>query len=145
MIAMSEAQENVNFTMRDGDKPKPRQLPVTVQDLEAMRRVFHQPTLNDRVDAIHVKLWANEQYRLLLDGVYDEDCVEGSQAADNLFAAVMIRTYAKDVAGDEYVAGKKAHTIVKALGVVLRRYGISRGERAREVAGQIVNMNGQSS
>lgn len=130
--------------MSENVRPMPRQLPVTVQDLEAMRKVFHQPTLNDRVDAIHVRLWENEQYRRLLDSVYDEDCVEGSQAADNLFAAMMIRTYAKDVAGDQYVAGKKAATIVKSLGVVTRRYGISRGERAREVAGQIVNMNGQS-
>jgi hypothetical protein len=116
----------------------PRPLPVTVQDLEAMRKVFHQPTLNDRVDTIHIQLWANDGYRRLLDAVSDEDAVEGSLSADNVFAAVMIRDHAKTI-GDSYVAGKKAATIARALSVVLRRYGIGRRERAREVAGQIID------
>ena len=121
-------------------RPVARHVPATVQDLEALRKVFHQPTLNDRVDALHIQLWSNEEYRKLLDAVYDEDAVEGSCAADNIFAAVMIREHAK-VSGDNYVAGKKAATIAKALGVVTRRLSISRKERAREVAGQIVDMS----
>ena len=128
-------------------RPAPNPLPVSVQDLEAMRKVFHQPTLNDRIDALHVQLWQNEKYRQYLDAVYDEDAVEGSCATDNTFAAMMLREHAKTI-GDTYVSGKKVHTIVKALGVVLRRLQISRAERAREVAGQIVDMsnnNGQSS
>ena len=123
------------FTMNQiAARPAPAPLPATVQDLEAMRKVFHQPTLNDRVDAIHVKLWADDGYRAFLDAVYDEDAVEGSLSADNIFAAMMIRDYAK-ANGDHYVAGKKVATISKALAVVLRRYGIGRKERSREVAG----------
>ena len=119
-------------------RPQPKSLPATVQDLEAARKVFHQPTLNDRVDALHVQLWANDEYRRLLDGVYDEDCVEGSCAADNILAAKMLRDHAKTV-GDRYVTDKKLATIAKALNVVLKRYGIGRRERAREVAGQLVD------
>jgi hypothetical protein len=130
-------------------RPPPPPLPSTVADLEALRKVFHQPTLNDRVDAIHVQLWATPEYRKYLDAVYDEDAVEGSLATDNAFAAKMIRDHAVTI-GDTYVAGKKVHTIVKAMRVVLRRLQISREERAREVAGQIIDMsngqgNGQSS
>ena len=125
-------------------KPAPNPLPVTVQDLEARRKVFHQPTLNDRVDAIHVRLWDNEQYRRFLDAVYDEDAVEGSLSADNLFAAMMIRDHAKNH-DDPYVASKKAATIAKSLNVICRRYGIGRRERAREVAGQIIADNGSVS
>jgi len=130
------------------ERPAPKPLPATVQDLEAMRKVFHQPTLNDRVDAIHTRLWMNDQYRRFLDAVYDEDAVEGSLSADNLFAAMMIRDFAKAADGsgvnDAYVASKKVATIAKALNVVLRRCGIARQERAREVAGQIVD-NGATS
>ena len=126
-------------------RPRPASLPVSVADLEAMRKVFHQPTLNDRVDTIHMQLWANDEYRKYLDAVYDEDAVEGSLATDNTFAALMIRQHAK-VIGDTYVQNKKVHTIVKALNVVLRRLRISRAERAREVAGQVVDMtNGEAS
>lgn len=120
-------------------KPQPNPLPATVQDLEAMRKVFHQPTLNDRVDAIFVRLWLNDEFRRLLDGVYDEDTVEGSRSADDLFAAIMIRNEAKE--SDPYVANKKAATISRALKVVAKRYGISRKERAHEVAGQIIDMS----
>jgi hypothetical protein len=130
-------------------KPAPNPLPATVQDLEAMRKVFHQPTLNDRVDAIHIRLWPNDKYRRFLDAVYDEDAVEGSLSADNIFAAMMIREFAAGKGGDDsgandgYVATKKVATIAKSLGVVLRRYGIGRRERSREVAGQIMD-NGNS-
>jgi hypothetical protein len=121
-------------------KPRPNPLPSTVQDLQAMRKVFHQPTLNDRVDTIFVHLWENEQFRRLLDGVYDSDTVEGSRSADDIFAAVMIRDAAKQ-RGDLYVAGKNAATLSRSMRVVAKRYGIGRKERAHEVAGQIVNMS----
>jgi hypothetical protein len=119
-------------------KPAPNPLPITTDELEARRKFYHQPTLNDRVDAYHVKLWENADYRHFLDGVYDEQCVEGSQYADNLEAAAMIREMAR-AEGDKYVGGLKKATISKALNVVCHRYGISRQERAREVAGQIVD------
>ena len=47
--------------------------------------------LNDMVEEIHTKCYENEKYRAYLDGVWDEQCVEGSLAADNFKAAEMIR------------------------------------------------------
>jgi hypothetical protein len=86
--------------------------------------------------------------------VYDEDAIEGSLSMDNADAAEMIRAYASegaevtedadgtrhvgDGARDPYVAVKKKATLVKALGVVLRRYKNSRAERARRVGDEIV-------
>jgi len=61
-------------------------------------------------------------------------------ALDNGEASRMIRERAA-AAGDQRLASKKLATISKALNVVLRRYGIGRKERAREVAGQIVDMS----
>src|SRR5262245_16368762 len=118
-------------------KPAPHPLPITPEELEAHRKVFHQPTLNDVVHEYHIKLWSNPKYRGFLDAVYDEDAVEGSLALDNGEAARMIRDIAI-TEEDKRLASKKLATIVKALNVVLRRYGISRKERAAEVAGQIV-------
>lgn len=124
-------------------KKPPNALPVTVQDLEAKRKVFHQPTLNDRVDAVFVRLWENEEFRGFLDGVYDEDCKEGSRSADDYTAARMIREYAVENK-EAYVASKKIATLMKALKVVMNRYGIGRKQRAFEVAGQTVDMSGSN-
>jgi hypothetical protein len=121
-------------------KPAPHPLPITKEELEAHRKVFHQPTLNDVVHEYHIALWDDPQYRRFLDAVYDSDAVEGSLALDNGEAAHMIRERAK-LANDDRLATKKKAVIVLALNVVLRRYGISRKERAREVAGQIVDMS----
>ena len=76
-------------------------------------------------------------YRALLRAVYDEQAVEGSLAADNTFAAIMIREKAKTIDGNE-LAGEKAATISKALGVVMRRYHSSRNERRNTLEGEIV-------
>jgi len=121
-------------------KPAPHPLPITKEELEAHLKVFHEPTLNDVVHSYHVAMWEDPQYHRYLDAVYDEDAVEGSLALDNGEAARMIRERAI-AADDQRLASKKLATISKALNVVLRRYGISRKERAREVAGQIVDMN----
>ena len=121
-------------------KPAPHPLPITKEELEAHLKVFHEPTLNDVVHSYHVAMWEDPQYHRYLDAVYDEDAVEGSLALDNGEAARMIRERAI-AADDKRLATKKLATISKALNVVLRRYGISRKERAREVAGQIVDMN----
>jgi hypothetical protein len=117
---------------------KPVSLPGTVEELLAARRTMRVRTLNDYVDDIHLALWSNEAYRATLEAVYDEDAVEGSLAADNFTAAQMIRKYAKDN-NLAYVANRKLATIVKALNVVLRRFGFSRRQRALTVGGVMVS------
>lgn len=96
-----------------------------------------QPNLNDLVDEIHRQLTENDPaYRRLLWAVYDEQAVEGSLATDNIMAAKMIRDRAKQI--DSEIKDEKLHTIVMALGIVLRRYGQSRKERRLMVAGERV-------
>lgn len=116
-------------------RPRPEPLPILPQDW-IPNKTF-SPNLNDLVMEIHKKLIENPKYVAFLDAVYDEDCVEGSQATDNTMAAQMIREYAAH-AGIQFVASKKLHPIVIALGTVLRRYGFSRKQRRQTVAGQVV-------
>jgi hypothetical protein len=117
-------------------------LPPTVSELLARKTMKAVRTLNDDVDDIHVALWENnEEYMRLLDAVYDEDAVEGSLAIDNAKAAEMIRDYAKRN-GVTYVANKKLATLVKSLNVVLRRYRITRKQRAVMVHGETIS-NGE--
>ena len=130
-------------------------LPKTTGELLARRTIKLQRTLNDHIDDIHVILWTNPRYQELLDAVYDEDATEGSLAIDNFLAASMIRDYArgeiiwparpntpsrvpadKAIPVDHLVKDKKLGTLVKALGVVLRRYHLSRKERAITVGGE---------
>jgi transcriptional regulator of acetoin/glycerol metabolism len=80
------------------------------------------------VEAIHLSLWEVPEYQRLLDAVTSEDAVEGSLTIDDAKAAEMIRTEAAKK-GNRLVASKKLGTIVQALHVVMRRYGISRKER----------------
>ena len=124
-------------------RPRPPSLPATRQEMIAQRKGEMRRTLNDHVEDAHLVLYDNEQYQRLLDAVYDEDAVEGSLAADNLEAARMIRDFARIDGRDPYVADKKLATLSKALGVVLRRYGMSRKERSRMIDGETVETNGE--
>jgi hypothetical protein len=125
-------------------RPRPAPLPTEISDWEKARKVKVERTLNDNVEDIHLNLLNHgdvkrrEKYKGLLDAVYDEDAVEGSLAADNFLVATMIRDYAREDNHDPYVANKKLATLIKALGVVLRRYGWSRSQRARTVGGELV-------
>lgn len=111
-------------------------LPSSVVELQARRILPFKRLLNDMVEELHTKCYENEKYRAYLDGVWDEQCVEGSLAADNFKAAEMIRERAtKD---SSPVSREKLATIVKSLGIVLRRYGLSRKERRQTVDGQVV-------
>ena len=123
-------------------RPKPAPLPQTTEELLANRKMQREATLNDHVDAIHVRLWSDRKYRQLLEAVYDEDATEGSLSYDNYQAAEMIRDFARKDKADPYLTDKRLATIVKALGIVLRRYGFSRKERAMTVGGEIVPTNG---
>lgn len=114
----------------------PPALPSTYVDLMAHRRWKIGVSLNDAVDEIHKSLWEDEDYQRLLYATYDEHAVEGSLAADNIEAARMVRTYATKIGS--VVAREKLATIAKALGVVLRRYGLSRKERRMQVGDTMV-------
>ena len=116
-------------------------LPGSVIAMQAGRRTPFVRLLNDMVDELHNKLFENGKYKLFLEGVWDEQCIEGSLAADNFKAAEMIRDQA--VKENSPVAREKLATIVKSLGIVLKRYGISRKERRQTVDGEIVPNNNE--
>jgi hypothetical protein len=117
---------------------KPSPLPATVEDMLARKTMKGGPSLNDDIDRIHKILWVDDDYRRFLEGVFDEDTVEGSCAADNFEAATMIRNFTKDHAEFNYISKKNKTTIVKSLTTVLRRYHMSRKERAMTVGGEVV-------
>ena len=63
-------------------------------------------------------------------------------STDNVFAAIMIRDKAKAIGSE--VGDEKIHTIVLALNVVMRRYHVSRKERANTVGGTRVPPEGEN-
>ena len=103
-------------------------LPLTVHALMEQRKSKNQRTLNDHVEALHLSLYEDEEYQQFIEAVYSEQAVEGSLIADDLEAARMIRDKARSI-GDMTVGKQKLATLVKAMNVVLRRFGISRKER----------------
>jgi hypothetical protein len=110
-------------------------LPAKLADWHRVNKT--ERTLNDLVEDIHRELISDEKYRRYLRAVYDAHAVEGSLAADNVLAAMMIREKAKE-RGVSEVAGEKLAIINLALGVVLRRYNKSRKQRRNTVAGELV-------
>lgn len=104
---------------------------------EWQRQIKAERTLNDLVEDIHRMLVEDSHYRALLRAVYDAHAVEGSLAADNVLAAMMIREKAKEI-GSTDVAAEKLAVISLSLGVVLRRYKASRKQRRNMVAGEEV-------
>lgn len=137
---MSESEQSAR---REIHRPSPPPLPATRGEMLAQRKGDPHKTLNDHIEEIHSALYEDAKYQRFLDAVYDEDAVEGSLAADNLEAARMIRSHASEDDRNTYVADKKLATISKALGVVLRRYGMSRKERSRMIDGETVDMNSE--
>ena len=111
-------------------------LPDNIDDWE--RSIKAERTINDLVEDIHrVLINEDPKYREYLRAVYDAHAVEGSLAADNILAAMIIRKKAKDM-GISDVENEKLAIINLALNVVLRRYKKSRKQRRNMVAGEVV-------
>lgn len=114
-----------------------RAAPPLPTNIDEWNRISKQErTLNDLVEDLHRELVANDKYVSYLRAVYDAHAVEGSLAADNVFAAQMIRDLAKE--RNSEIAKEKIAVISMALGVVLRRYKASRKQRRNMVAGEQV-------
>jgi hypothetical protein len=112
-------------------------LPTSRGKLVVLRKLKAKlKPLNDQVEEVFELLIENDTFNRYLQAVYDEQAVEGSLAADNIGAAIMIRDKARELGLP--LADEKWATISKALGVVLRRYGLSRKERKNTVNGEVV-------
>ena len=115
---------------------RPQPLPAKIDTW--VRKIKSTKMLNDYVEDAHRALWDdNPEYRTLLEAVWDSDAVEGSLAIDNTMAARLIREKAATMDGNP-VGTKKLDTIVKSMGVILRRYEFSRNERRHTVEGQVI-------
>jgi hypothetical protein len=128
----SRRKVNTMTTSRALREPPP--LPANID--EYTRYIKSERTINDLVEDIHRTLVEQDEYRKFLWAVWDEQAVEGSLSADNIMAATMIRNRAREINSE--IANEKLATIVKALGVVLRRYHVSRKQRRHMVGGEEV-------
>lgn len=121
-------------------RPLPPALPEDINKWERFLKA--ERTINDLVEDIHRVVVEDPMYRAFLRAVWDEQAVEGSLSADNIMAATIIREKAKEIGSE--VEKEKLATIVKALGIVLRRYHASRKQRRNMVAGEeVVTENGE--
>jgi hypothetical protein len=112
-------------------------LPSNVADFVSQRKTGLARTLNDLVEEAHLALYEDENYLRFLNAVYDGQAVEGSLAADNFMAAQIIRNWAHKN-GKGQLSREHLAPIVNALGVVLRRYRLSRKERRNMLDGKII-------
>src|SRR5215475_11487551 len=102
-------------------------LPEKIEDW--VRHIKAERSFNDLIEDLHRTLVnENPKYRAYLRATYDAHAIEGSLAADNVLAAMIIREKAKEIGSSE-VAAEKLAIINLALGVVLRRYHASRKQR----------------
>src|SRR5262245_18157830 len=109
-------------------------LPASIGDLE--RKSLRSKSLNDYVEDGFTPLFdSSEEFRELLEPVTNADGVEGATVADDIKAAEMIRDAAPEMSP---IKRKNLWAIRHALLVVMRRWQISRRERARLLGGTIV-------
>src|SRR5262245_23135153 len=135
--------------MADNNKLVHRQppaLPAGTKAGDGQLKTSVQRNINDMVHDIH-KMLVNaddpdsEAYSKYLWATWDEQAVEGSLSIDNSKAAEMIRNRGKKLDPSHPLVSEKLATIVKALGVVLRRYGQDRRHRRNMVDGEYVPDN----
>ena len=94
-------------------------------------------SLNDLVEQCYLPLCDNEEFSSLLDAMWNSQAVEGSLAADDYKAAMMIKDYAieNNIA---IVKDQNWHTLRKSLNVITRRYNQNRKQRRNRVGGEYV-------
>jgi hypothetical protein len=127
---------NTETEMSIGNNAVAIPLPKTVADLMASRKGRFDKTLNDYVEEIHLRLWEDPKYKELLDAVTDGDAIEGSLVCDDHEAARMIREYA--LKNNSPIKDKKLASFKMALRIVMRRYRMTRTERAVSLHGEPV-------
>ena len=88
---------------------------------------------NDRVQAAYFGVRNDPKradvFREMRQACTNEKAVEGHLTDDDTESARLLRDHAREEIGDPVVAGANLHDIRRAIGVVERRFHISRRER----------------
>src|SRR3954453_19755423 len=95
-------------------RPAPREVPAKVEALKAQRYRPQQPTLNQEVERIFLKLWEGEGFRDLMSAYSDEEAVEGARTADDHVATMQVREYAR-AHNVETVKTRKLTVVTRSL------------------------------
>lgn len=125
------------------DEPTPRKelsavpIPTSVAELDLLYRLARRPTLNDIVQRVVKSLIADPKFQKLIRAGHDSQAVEGSMAADNFMAAMMVREKATEDKVEDVIE-ENLSTINRALQVVLRRYGLGRKQRRYTIDGEFI-------
>lgn len=94
---------------------------------EWVRITKSQPSINDTVERYHIQQMADENYVRLWDATTNAEATEGLMILDDGEAAKRIREAM--VRDNNPFSGATLATIIRSLGVVLRRYGMAREQR----------------
>lgn len=115
-------------------------LPATLADLRAGRIIKTKVTFNDLIEPLYEELYDGDPlFKQLIEGVHNDETVEGSTAADDYRAADMLRSYA-DKRGvhlpSKWPERERAtwEEIAHAIKIVSRRFNASRKQRKHQTA-----------
>jgi hypothetical protein len=111
-------------------------LPKTVADLINQRKGRFERTMNDYVEEYYLRLWETPEFKKWLWATTDGEAVEGSWNCDDHEAARMLRDYARKE--NSPVKDKPLASYKLALKVVMRRYQMTRKERAITLGDKLV-------
>ena len=110
------------------DKVVARPIPRSGREMLKHRKSSTTTSVNDAVEAVYLALLDDDDFHKAIDAVYNTQAAEGSLLADDFSACIIIRDYAK--ANNHTMVGlQNLATLRHCLGVVLRRFGMSRKER----------------
>jgi hypothetical protein len=109
--------------------PQPPALPTTSAGLLAQRQRVRKRTLNQDVEAVHLRLWDEEpDYQLLFRSIYKEEAIEGSFLSEDFLASQKIQLYARQH-GFEIAGAANLTAIRKSLNHV--RLLLQQGRKQR--------------
>ena len=103
-------------------RPKAPPMPVSLEDLDKLRKFQKRTSLNDIVERIHRALYNNPEYQKYLTAIWPEETIQGSFQCDDVAAAQMIQKYASDNNIVIPPSSNKWSAIIKSLHVVQGYY-----------------------
>jgi hypothetical protein len=115
-------------------RPAKPALPVDYQALSNSYKLKTARSLNDQVETYFRKLFENPKFKGYIDEIFDDESKTGKLAYDDLRATDMIIEAAK-ADGNNYIVSHKEAQIVRALRVVMNRFGLSRQARRSDSEG----------